>query len=157
MEREILFRGKRVDNGEWVVGSLVKMGPAGYAHHFILPDYASAFYDIEVDLATVCQYTGLTDKNGVKIFEGDILCDDEPKDPSGKYLPVFGRVCFGVYHSVFFGLYEEHVGFFVEWEDNEDDDYSNTFRKDLGYWARYPHCEVRGNIHDNPTLWEEET
>ena len=105
-----------------------------------------------VDPATVGQYTGLTDRNGVKIFEGDILCDDEPEDPSGEYLPVFGRVCFGEYHNTFNGGDGAHIGFFVEWEGNEDDDYSKTFRKDLGYWVKYPHCDVRGNIHDNPEL-----
>lgn len=86
--REILFRGKRVDSGEWVVGSLVKMGPHDYVHHFILPDYASAFYDIEVDPSTVGQYTGLTDRNGVKIFDGDIISIENPKPFSPRILQV---------------------------------------------------------------------
>lgn len=149
MEREILFRGKRVNcGGEWVYGSLTQSPDGESIWSEKLVD------DAEVVPATVGQYTGLTDRNGVKIFEGDILCDDEPEDPSGGYLPVFGRVCFGEYHNTFDWGREAHIGFFVEWEDNEDDDYSKTFRKDLCYWAKYPHCEVRGNIHDNPELLE---
>lgn len=84
---EILFRGfhKQADGpdvaiidgvaerGRWFEGSLVKMGPVGYTHYYILPDYASAFYEIEVIPSTVGQYTGLTDKNGKKIFQGDMI------------------------------------------------------------------------------------
>ena len=46
----------------------------------------------------------------------------------------------------------ENVGFFVAWQDNEDDDYSETYRQDLGYWKKHPYCEIRGNIHDNPEM-----
>lgn len=70
--REILFRGKRVDNGEWVEGyySPVNIPITGNMGHFI---NVGGYRAVEIDPETVGQFIGLTDKNGVKIFVGDIV------------------------------------------------------------------------------------
>jgi uncharacterized phage protein (TIGR01671 family) len=89
---EILFRGKRTDNGEWAYGYVCRYGWTGKEKTYIVPDYASALYSLEVDPETVGQYTGLKDKNGTKIFEGDIVkCVDANNGGSFTAIVSFGN------------------------------------------------------------------
>lgn len=90
--RDIEFRGKRTDNGEWVYGYVCRYGWTGKENTYILPNYASALYSIEVDPETVGQYTGLKDKNGTKIFEGDIVkCADANNGGAFTAIVYFGN------------------------------------------------------------------
>ena len=144
--REILFRGKRVDNGEWVEGSLIKVDwrnkPTTYS---IMPTRPTACNYI-VDPETVGQYTGLTDKNGVKIFEGDILRGFEYpfcSNINGEFNYFAEIVWFD--DSSAFGIYTfKNPKSNVRGISEGNTDYLEYFNADK--W------EVIGNIHDNPEL-----
>lgn len=124
--REILFKAKRLDNGEWVQGDLIQDKDLDIVS-IICWNYFNGENGLErgpfehhVDPSTVCQYTGKTDKNGVKIFEGDI-CEN---DWNTYEIIHIGYLC---------GLYVR------EQKTKEIDSFDGFFA------SRF---EVIGNIHD---------
>lgn len=147
MEREILFRGKRKDNGEWIYGDLrhISDGHGGYI--LCIVDNTNGRNNdvtgVEVVLETVGQFTGYCDESQHNAFEGDILsyC-------SGLN---YGVIKYGRYSSPF--SIGQDIGFYVEWVSDRD---RNIHRKDLGYWLSAGTAEIVGNIHDNPELLKKE-
>lgn len=139
--REILFRGK-TENGEWICGDLLHPDLCG--NGYSIEDFAKEKNNcFDVIPETVGQYTGITDKNRKRIFEGDIVKNDW---------------CFACGNSVVkFGQYKPldmsndyqqgHLGFYLEHIHKAD---KRAMRKDIMYFAN--RCEVIGNIHDNPEL-----
>ena len=137
--REILFKGKRIDNGEWVEGFYYKMSETTYCfaedyernpvpeHHYILQErmtdwgLPNQIIQIEVDPESICQFTGLCDKSGNKIWENDIL----------KYEWGEERIDVVEYQPPIFTYSKS-----MRWSLNRD--------------------EVIGNIFDNPELLQEE-
>lgn len=142
--RVILFRGKRTDNGEWAYGVPTKDNHGEMVmveSTFECEEYnccgANCLY---VDENTVGQYTGLTDKNGTKIFEGDILgitnCDPDYSYITKVYLEC-NTLCVDV--------------------EGQDYDYTSIgFANDI--WSdECDEVEILGNIHDNPELLRSDT
>lgn len=138
--REILFRGKRADNGEWVEGDLLHYESGEMAICKGFSKYGYEATEIagryKVLPETVGQYTGLTDRNGKKIFEGDIVrLTDEYNEIEWTAVVVFGNPN-GEYN---WGWQLRAIGEFdgnkdiLLWVDTED------FRA---------YCEIIGNIHD---------
>lgn len=137
-QREILFKAKRTDNGEWVEGYYAFASEIlckNNVHVIFTGDGFNWWH--EVDPETVCQYTGLTDKNGKKIFEDDILRIAKKSDGMGGYY--FPPLEYPVNVSVKFDLCA------YMWETIGDEKYYISFPD---AWCHYE-CEVIGNIHDN--------
>ena len=122
--REILFRGKRIDSGEWVYGGyrVEKIGEYPIAVFIIEHLTSGVFENHRVDPETVGQYTGLNDKNGKKIFEGDIV-------------------------NITYNTTVENA--VIEYKGASF--YGSTFA-DCWELDNYYEIEVIGNIHDNPEL-----
>ena len=114
--REILFRGKRVYNGEWVKGHGIHYG-TNFVEIFTKAKEGSLYGErIHVTPETVGQFTGLTDKNGVKIFEGDV-CENEVRE---RGLIMYGDGTF--YLSYFEEPANNYLFSFVQ----TDKDYNST-------------------------------
>ena len=124
--KEIKFRGKRLDNGEWIEGDLLRMN----GHWFIFPDPAPGGIDkYEVDLATVGEFTGLKDKNGKEIYEGDVM-----EIPETEFnAEIIGRV-----------LFEEDAYYIIPLRGGH--------LWGLHWSLRKHDAKIIGNIHDNPEL-----
>lgn len=142
--REILFKAKRVDNGEWVEGYYFVSG----GEHFIYAEYIEGFcmpvvVNVKIIPETICWFTGLCDKNGNKIWENDII-----KYHFGE---IYAPIKYGCYQNCFDSQKTEHVGFYVDWPDGK------CLRKDLGYWINMVGTMPVGNIFDNKELLQEES
>ena len=127
MKREILFRGKRVDNNEWVYDNLIIEHDGTYFIDFWVSELIEPennYYEMvnkhfEVISETVGQFTGLPDKNGVKIFEGDIISDG--------------------FENAEIKWFNDECQFLAEFKNELNDP------QELGNWGI-----IIGNIYDNP-------
>jgi len=134
--RDIIYRGKRNDNSEWVEGHGYLIDNAMTDDNiYIWSDKKFKWY--KVDRGTLGEYTGLLDKNGVKIFEGDIVREDEYDFATEV---VFGNFCI---LKDSWGITHHTQGFFCKFDD------------DSGYRGLNSGIVVIGNIHDNPELFTE--
>lgn len=169
--REILFRGKRINNGEWVEGYYMK-----HINRTLLPINDSVeekdvehiiFYDAfsdwnmprgiegtHIDPATLGQYTGLKDKNGKWIFEGDIL------RWTRKNIRLIGHYAYDLHMGYNYGdvlqVVSNRAGFMLAGlkDDMLDVPNANTKVDNYAFWNYQGSLEVIGNVWDNPELLE---
>ena len=134
--REILFRGKRTDCEAWVEGDLIQAFRGNQLSSCSIMPNAATAYCWKVVPETVGQYTGLTGKNGKRIFEGDICKFKRFNDVH------VGKVVFNVTTASFIMWYQPIVGAYGE----------KATQKML--LSVCDDIEVIGNIHDNPKLLE---
>jgi uncharacterized phage protein (TIGR01671 family) len=132
--REILFKAKRIDNGEWVEGNYVKKYDLSGKRHLILyVDNYVRWKCVGIDPKTLCQFTGLYDKNGKRIWENDVV-----------WLVYDGK---------------EHI-YQIIWDNSELDFKATNGEENYGSNFEYLLCcdeiEVIGNIFDNKELLQEE-
>ena len=148
-----LFRGKRIVNGEWVQGCLVTPTSEFLQYKAFIAEslYCGQVCDTdrrelmlggftEVDPDTVGECTGLTDKNGKLVFEGDVLRIAKMSDGLGNYY------CPAIDYPVNVVVKWDMCAWM--WETLCEDKYYITFPN---AWCHYE-CEIIGNIHDNPEL-----
>lgn len=161
MKDRYLFKAKRKNwqelpkDKQWVTGTimyienkcmmLIEDEENLLRVHYLDDEMWSAdIYAIEVDELTICQCTGLKDKNGNLIWDNDIVKD--------LFSDVCAQIKYGSYQNCFDSTKAEHVGFYVGWSGK----YVKRHRKDLGYWINIVDAEVVGNVFDKPELLESE-
>lgn len=126
--RKILFRAKRTDNKKWIEGSYIESVVAASPFGYITPSYPTE--PTQIYTVTLGQWTGLYDKNGKKIFEGDIVdCWSEGVNAQGEVQQRRDGLW------IIYPAWQKHVMWGLC-----PDEYSHTT------------VEVIGNIHDNPEL-----
>ena len=144
--REILFKAKRTYDGKWIEGYYLRDQYHIRGKDIIFyrkdSDLFTIYTDI-IDPETLCQFTGLCDKNGKRIWENDII-----KYHFGE---IYAPIKYGCYQNCFDSQKAEHAGFYVDWPDDK------CLRKDLGYWIDMVDAVPVGNIFDQPELLQEES
>ncbi|MFZ4705494.1 MAG: YopX family protein [Bacteroidales bacterium] len=134
--REILFRGKLYLNRKWIYGM-----PSYDLQYIFNDENLDSPDNFMVNPGTVTQFTGITDKNGIKLFEGDIL--QYTAHPGYLMKSCLMTVCFDTQRACFGYQSTEHI----------HPDYINPFSDhDELESDVLSHCEIIGNIHDNPEL-----
>ena len=160
--REILFKAKRIDNGEWVEGYLLRDDVTG--QYFIHASGNSVnesdkvneegclhFVAFEIDKDTICQYTGLTDKNDNKIWENDVLMFHSNKNDLAK-------ACYGEFYVIDVETLEKIdsvIGWHYEVIETDTISKCEPFNIPMPLTNDYIETcelEVIGNIFDNPEL-----
>lgn len=135
--REILFKAKRINNGEWVEGCLViDHSRPDLFEYRIQPVESGVLYAPPINPETLCQFTGLCDKNGNKIWENDIVtCQTKYGGDIGKIVFHNGKFC-------------------VLW--NSTYHYSRNGKCE-NYYDINTKNSVKGNVFDNPELLQEKS
>ena len=149
--REILFKAKRINNGEWVEGYYLRdqyhIGGKDIIFYRKDSDRFTVYTD-RIDIETLCQFTGLCDKNGKRIWEGDIISYQRDNDdcpfPNKDTKKRFGKVFYQGFRSTFaIGMGKNG---------------SRSINDDLWKYVQNGNrVEVIGNQFDNPELLQEES
>lgn len=143
MNREIKFRGKSIYDEEWLYGSLVKIEKDRYA---VIPplndiEIGKNIGMYEVCLETVGQFTGLFDKNGKEIYEGDIISINSKYPKLVKYINDYACFCLANIEDL-----------------DEEMDTGYWHQVSPGWWnSSKREIQVIGNIYDNPELIKKES
>ncbi|MDO5362844.1 MAG: YopX family protein [Eubacteriales bacterium] len=156
MNREILFKAKRKDNGEWVEGGYFSEPNTDNKYIICWNSFGLGFNEfIEVDPDTICQYTGLTDKNGKKIWENDILIGRGNDRDLSKV--VFGK--FHVIDAETLRRVDRVIGWHTEVIETDALSKCEPFCLPTpltDFYIERSKLEAYGNIFDNPELMEVE-